>query len=210
MNFKKILTIVSSVALMSTAQASTISVTKPFTAGAGVMAVTAEGVFLTGGGYYIGIGTFASLPVITDFASLFVAVNTDFLVFGSTTSATAGATQGFLTASITNTSAAAFNAKEVYLVIGNAATLALSTQFAILRHTPQVNFAADASAAGSTTWAATDTNSFAAVTNAGTEINDLTAANRDGIQLVGAPIPEPSQLVLLVLGLALASRRKRS
>ena len=41
MNFKKILTIVGTAALISSAQASTISVTKPFTAGAGVMAVDA-------------------------------------------------------------------------------------------------------------------------------------------------------------------------
>ena len=191
-------------------QASTVAITRPFAAGQGVMAITSAGTFLTEGGYYIGIGTFASgAPVITDYASLLQAIATTYTEFGAITSATTGVNKGFVAGSVTNSNAAAFNSAEIYLVIGNAATRALSTEFAILRHTAAVSWGSNASAAGTVTFAMLTQDSFAPVPNAGTEFNDLTVANRDGIVLVGAPVPEPSGMVLLLLGLCAGMRRRR-
>lgn len=194
----------------ATSQASTVAITRPFTAGAGIMAVTSAGTFLTEGNYYIGIGTFAGgAPVITDYLSLIQAIATTYSEFGAITSPISGANKGFVAGSVTNSNAAAFNSAEIYLVIGNASTRALSTEFAILRHNPAVSWSSNASAAGTVTFAMLTQDSFAPVTNAGIEINDLTATNRDGIQLVGAPIPEPAGAALLLFGLCLGVRRRR-
>lgn len=205
----QILAFIGAVALPVGAEAATIAIGSGFGAAQGIIAQTSSGASLSAGGYYIGVGTFDAVPTIGSPTDLLAAVTTSFKEFGNATSPTAvGATQGKIAASITSIPAtpADFNTKELYIVVGNAATKAASTEFAILRGTPTFNFPADTAAAGGTTYNMVSAISFAPVAGAGTEVDNATGV--DGVQL--AAIPEPSAALLAaavgVLGLA---RRRR-
>ncbi|RYD70342.1 MAG: hypothetical protein EOP84_26870, partial [Verrucomicrobiaceae bacterium] len=98
---------------------------------------------LSGGGYYFAIGTFTNasgvteVPVITDSASLLAAVSS-FDVFSALTSPTSGVTQGTLTGNFSGLGGAdpsVFNLKPIYFLVGNAPTLAASSNFGIFRIT---------------------------------------------------------------------------
>ena len=203
---KYILTTLVAVSLSASVQAATIAIGAGFGATSGIIPQTSGGTLLTAGGYYIGVGVFGSAPIITTPASLFAAVNTAFAEFGNATAATSGATQGKITASITAIpgAPATFNTKEIYLIVGNAATRALSTEFAILQGTPTWSFPADTAAGGATTLTVSSIASFAPVSGAGTEVDLAT----DSVRLASA-IPEPSASVLGLLALGFLVRRKR-
>lgn len=202
---KYILTTLVAISLSASVQAATIAIGAGFGATSGIIPQTNGGTLLTAGGYYIGVGVFGATPVINGPADLLAAVTTGFTEFGNATSATSGATQGKITASITAIpgTPATFNTKEIYLIVGNAATRALSTEFAILQGTPTWNFPADTAAGGATTLTVSSIASFNTIANAGTEVDLAT----DSVRL--AVVPEPTSSVLGLLALGLLARRKR-
>ena len=177
-------------------------------AGTGIQAQTSAGVNLTGGNYFIGVGTYLVAPSITDQAS-FVDAVTNFSLFGSALSPVPTATTaGLIIGSITATNTA-FNSALLYMLIGNGTTKANSTEFAIIQGTsPAWTFAPNVALAGSTTYTLANASQFAVVGVAGTEIDNLTGA--DGLQLrTLAVIPEPSAALLGAIGALGLLRRRR-
>jgi len=189
-------------------QAATISVVR---SGNGVIAVTSTGTLLSAGGYYISVGSFASAPSVTDQAS-FLSTLASFKEFASATAPTTGTTAGTITGSFVGTGAAPnapadFNSKSIYILVGNAASRAASTEFAIIQGTPAWSFVGDVTiGSASATVSLIDSTAFSAV--AGTEIDN--ASGKDNIQLRSVvEIPEPSAMFLAVGALAIGFRRKR-
>jgi hypothetical protein len=187
--------------------AATISVVR---SGNGVIATTSGGTTLTAGGYYISVGSYgdAAAPVVTDNAS-FVAALASFKEFASATAPTSGTTQGTITGSFVGTGSAPnapsdFNSKSLYILVGNAATRAASTEFAIIQGTPTWSFVGDVTiGSASATISLIDSTAFSAV--AGAEVDNATG--KDNITL--RAIPEPSAAILGILSLGLLARRKR-
>lgn len=187
--------------------AATISVVR---SGNGVIATTSGGTTLTAGGYFISVGSYgdAAAPVVTNDAS-FLAALASFKEFASATAPTSGTTQGTITGSFVGTGGAPntpadFNSKSLYILVGNAATRAASTEFAIMQGTPTWSFVGDVTiGSASATITLIDATAFSAV--AGTEIDNATG--KDNIQL--RAIPEPSAMLLGLLSLGLIARRKR-
>lgn len=182
----------------------------------GIIAQESTGTALSAGGYYIAVGTFTNssgateVPVITtEFSSLLEAVAA-FDVFGAGTAPTSGTTLGTLSTVITASGApdpTVFQTKQLFVLVGNAATKALSTQWGIFSMTTPVFFPADVAAANSTT---VTTSTFAAIAplqNAGTAIDNASGA--DGFRLVAA-IPEPSAALLGAIGALGLLRRRRN
>ena len=202
---KYIITTLIGLSLCASLQAATIAIGAGFGATSGIIPQTSGGTLLTSGGYYIGVGVFGTTPVISGPADLLAAVTVGFTEFGNATSATSGATQGKITASITAIpgTPATFNTKEIYLIVGNAATRALSTEFAILQGTPTWSFPADTAAGGATALTVSSIASFNTIANAGAELDLAT----DSVRL--AVVPEPTTSVLGLLALGLLARRKR-
>jgi hypothetical protein len=195
---------------VTTSHAATIAVGQGFGTNVGVVAKTQfanGGVALSGGGYYLAVGTFTVEPVITtEFSSLLAAVGS-FNIFQTLTSPTAvGATQGSIVGAFTSTGGAdpsIFNTKPIYMVIGNGANAASSTEWGIFR-TP-VAFPANVTLSGSTPVTLSSVSSFTALANAGTAID--IDGGKDQFQLVG--IPEPSAALLGALGALGLLRRRR-
>jgi hypothetical protein len=190
---------------LGSTQAATIAVGQGFGTNVGVVAKSYSGSVLSGGGYYLAVGSFDVAPAISsDFASVLAAV-AQFNVFAELTSPTAvGATQGSIVGSFTGTggiSPVSFNTKNIYMLIGNGATKAGSSEWGIIN--TGVNFPANVTLAGSTPVTISSINSF--TTLAGTEI-DITGG-KDQIQLVG--VPEPSAALLGALGALGLLRRRR-
>jgi hypothetical protein len=180
-------------------------------AGTGFAVQTSTNVTLSAGGYFIAVGNFGAspIPTITTPAELLTAVNA-FQIFGSTLSPTTGTTQGLIVGSITATNTA-FNSTELMVLVGNAATKELSTEFAILRGTPQFTFAANLGVAVSNTYTLAQTTQIDPIPGAGTETDSGTGVS-DIITLAPTTvIPEPSTAALgLLAGLGLMIRRRRA
>lgn len=195
--------------LLSLAGAATAATVNVVRAGNGVIATTSTGTVLSTGGYYIGVGSFASVPTVSDVASLQAAVNA-FREFAAVTSPTAaGNTQGTITGSFVGTGGATpdnFNSQELFFLVGNAATKALSTEFAILRNQGTWAFPSNVvPGATSITLNLGTVADFNTLPGAGTEIDN---AGKDGVQLVA--VPEPGVSVLALAGLGLLARRRRN
>ncbi len=203
----KLITLSLLLASAVTSLSATVAVSR---SGLGVVATTAGGTALTTGGYYIGVGSFTTIPTITNAASLLAAVAA-FNEFASALSpSAAGGTQGTITGSFTGglSNASLYNSKEIYMVVGNGTTRALSTEFAIIQGTPTWNFTSDTSAADSISVIMRDVTSFTPLANAGTEIDVADPLLKDGLRLVA--IPEVSSVFLMGLsGLLLAVRRRK-
>lgn len=202
---KTLLTGLLAIASLTAGKAATIQLIRSG-AGTGIMAQTSAGVDLSAGGYYIGVGTYAAPPVVTTPATLLTAAQA-FQEAVALASPTSGGTVGLIIGS-GDTINTAFNSAPFYLLIGNAATRALSTEFAILALTPAGTFPSNVGPAGAFTYSIVDITSIAPVTNAGTEI-DSPAGTSDRIKLVSTLIPEPSTALLgAVSALGLLRRRR--
>jgi hypothetical protein len=194
--------------LTACASAVTINVGTGFGTGVGIFARTSSGIDLTAGGYYIGIGTFTSAPVITDQAGLIAAVG-GFQELVSVTSATSGGTQGKITGSFVSTNTA-FNSVPIYFLVGNLGTKALSNEFAIFSMSPNANFPAAMGGSGATAITVGNISQINTITGAGLEV-DSPAGTSDRLQLVSiTPIPETSTSLLGAIGALALLRRRRN
>lgn len=211
----KKLPIILSLALSAVAsQAATVAISR---SGVGIIPITSTGTPLSSGGYYIGVGTFAGdAPSISDEASLLAAVSS-FREFANAVAPISGGTVGTVTGSFTGglTNATQFNSKEIFVLIGNGATQATSTEFAIIRGTsPTWQFVSDVSVADNIPVVIRDTTMFAPVGTFNTEVVNGTTADTIKDQITLMPVekvPEPSTTVLgAVLGLGLMMRRRRA
>ena len=191
--------------LSAVSSAATVAIARSG-AGTGIQTQTSSGIDLTGGNYFIGVGTYLVAPTITDQASFLSAVNS-FALFGSALSPVPTATTaGLIIGSITATDTA-FNSSPLYMLIGNGSTKANSTEFAIIQGTsPAWTFAANVALAGSTTYTLANASQFAVVGVAGTEIDNATGF--DGLQL--RAIPEPSTIFFGIFGVMGFLRRRRN
>jgi len=205
MKSKSILLIAGSLALMSVvSNAATISLSRG-TGNPGIIA-SANAIPLSTGGYYIGVGSYASVPVVTtDPATLLTAVNS-LNVFASVVAPTSGTTIGTMTGSFTSLGGATpsdFNLQQMYFIVGNAATKAASTYWGIYSMTTPAFFPANVTAAGSTPVAIATGAAITPLANAGTVTSNSFA-------LVNTvPIPEPSAALLGALGALGLLRRRR-
>lgn len=204
MKLKSLLILLASAGL---AQSATISVVR---SGNGVVGVTSTGTVLSTGGYYIGVGSYGdTAPTITDDATFLTAL-ASFKEFASATSPTTGGTVGTITGSFASNGGATpadFNAKTLYILVGNAASRAASTEFALIQGTPSWSFVGDVTiGSASATISLVDSTAFSVVGVAGTEIDQATGQDRIQMRAV---IPEPSSILLGLLGLGLIARRKR-
>lgn len=197
---------------LANSNAATIAVGQGFGTNVGIVAkqqFANGGAVLSGGGYYLSVGTFATEPTITDFATLLAAVSS-FSSFAELTSPTAaGATQGSIVGSFTSTGGAdpaVFNTKSIYMLVGNGATRAASTEWAIIN--TGVAFPANVTLSGSTPVTLSSINSFTTLANAGTEIDIASGTGKDQLQLVG--VPEPSAALLGAIGVLGLLRRRRN
>lgn len=199
--------VIASLALAGLSQAATISVVRSGP-GTGIIPVTSGGTLLSTGNFYIGVGSYATAP---DVGSELIKALADFKEFANSTAPTSGGPAGTITGtfaangSSATTTPADFNAKELYILVGNGATKALSTEFALLKGTPVWNFVGDVSlGAASATVTLANLESFSAIF--GTEVDN--AQGSDSVRLVA--VPETGSAVLSILAtLGLLTRRKR-
>ena len=211
-------------AASSYASAATINVGGVISAATGIVATSPTYGALSNGGYYIGVGSFDTVPVIapgtTDISSFVNSMN----VFATATSPTlAGNTKGTIVGSFVSLGGAnpsAFNLKQIYFTVGNAATKLLSTQWAIFTTATNIAFPADVTASTAVTVSLGSIANSVMVANAGTEIDNVSPV-KDGI-MFGAlattpypPVPEPtapepSAALLGALGALSLLRRRRN
>ena len=191
-------------------EAATVNVGGVFSGTSGLGVKTSSGTILSGGGYYIAIGSFATVPtVLPDASNLATAVDTMniFAVLQSPT--VAGNTQGTITGSFVGTGggdAALFNGKQIYFVVGNGSNRANSTEFAILTTATNVLFPADVTTTATAAVTFSSITNSVVLSNAGLE--DANGTARDLIVLA-APVPEPSIALLGALGIFGLVRRRR-
>jgi hypothetical protein len=150
------------------------------------------------GGYFIGVGTFAAPPVTS--ADLL-----SFIEFASGPSPTFGSSKGYISGSFTANPAdpSVFSSKEIYILIGHAATLTQSTEQVVLRSSgaPWL-FPTDLSPVSATTIVAMR-NRVTGVQLEGLEPGFL--AQAEGLDYVAmGPLtaPEPTTSLLALLGLS--------
>jgi hypothetical protein len=190
-------------ALVSSANAATVSVSAGFGGTSGLIVQDRLGNAI-GAQSWFAVGAFASDPVIGDFASLVSTI-------GSMSIFSDGLTQSAspfkIAASFTNISnAALFNNKTMYFALGNGTTRANSTEFALFTMTSgTTTFPADITQPGGPNLTMANVTSVTVLPNAGTEID---TAGPDAIRLVG--IPEPSSVILGAIGALGLLRRRRN
>jgi hypothetical protein len=209
---KAILLSFAAVAGLAVANAATINVGQGFGTNVGVVAQTSSGTVLSNGGYYIAIGSFATVPTVvpvgTDSGASFLAAVNSFNIFTSLTSPTAaGATQGSITGAFTSTGGvdpAVFNLKQIYFLVGNGSTKENSTEFGIF--SVVTTFPANVAQSGATAVTVGGVTNIVPLLNAGGEFD--TIGGRDTFLLIN-PVPEPSTALLGLLGLAGLLRRRR-
>ncbi len=198
-------------ASFSAASAATINVGGVFSATSGLVGVSASGSVLSDGGYYIGVGSFTSVPTISsDYSNLGAAV-ASMNVFASLTSPTAtGNTKGTITGAFAATgggNASLFNGKQIYFVIGNGSTVANSTDFAIFTTANNTSFPADVTGSGTAAVTFSSITNSVVLSNGGSE--DAAGSARDQIKMVSA-IPEASTALLGAIGALGLLRRRRN
>ena len=194
------------------ATAATISVGRG-TGNPGISVNESSGTALSTGGFYFAVGTFSSgglnvaPPVITDYASLVAATST-FQIWKETTTSTVSPTFGLLNGSFATTTAtegtnADYQTLEMYFLVGNKASYALSTEWAIFKLTAGTpDFIANL---GSATTTAVTLSTGATITTLG----NAGSVSGNVLTLVGAPVPEPSAALLGMLGALGLLRRRR-
>ena len=195
---------------ITSSNAATIAVGGVTSATSGLQAVAADGTVLSSGGYYIAVGAYNVVPTVAvDLSNLLTSVDA-MTIFQTRTSPTlAGNTQGTITGSFVANgfgSPESLNGKQIYFVVGNGATRALSTDFAIFTNTTAAFFPSNVNLTTSVSVTLSSINSIVPLANAGLEDNNGTA--RDRIQLVSA-IPEPSAALLGAVGALVLLRRRR-
>ena len=194
---------------MSFASAATVNVGGVFSATSGLVGVSANGTVLSGGGYYIAVGSFTTVPTLSsDYSNLYAAVDS-LNIFASLTSPTAtGNTQGTITGAFAGTgggNASLFNGKQIYFVIGNASTRLASTDFAIFTSATNILFPADVTGSGTAAVTLSSVTNSVVLPNGGSEID----TTRDQIRMV-TPVPEPSAALLGAFGALGLLRRRRN
>jgi hypothetical protein len=157
------------------------------------------------GGYFIGIGTFAAPPVTSVDLQ-------NFVEFASGLSPTFGGSKGYISGSFTANPAdpTVFSSKEIYILVGNGATLTDSTEQVVLRSSgaPWL-FPTDLSPVSATTIVAMR-NRVTGVLLEGMEPGFLPQAEGlDYVAMGPLTAPEPATSLLAVLGLSLLGRRSR-
>lgn len=196
--------------LAANASAITIQMGKGLAVGVNVLTTGTTGIT---GGYEIKVGTFAAEPAAD---ATFAQVLAAFQQFASTTSPIAGNASGLITAadstslvaSSTAGTAATFNTRPIYFLIGDTASSATWSFFGVLKgQTPTAaswTFPADTTGTASVNAIAS---TVAAITPVfGTEIDNPTGP--DSFRLVA--VPEPSASIMGILGaFGLLARRKR-
>jgi hypothetical protein len=192
-------------AFCGTAAAATLVVNQGFPPDTNGMTVqTAGGTSLSGGGYYIAAGSFASVPVLDPGGYNLFSLVDSMVIFGTVISDTSGSSQGAIRIVQSSGSGGnpALNNQVVWLVIGNGATRETSTEFAIIDL--GVLFPSDITSPATTVKVASGVGTVNTVV--GSEI-DSPAGTRDIIVLA---VPEPaSGLLGLLGGLGLLRRRRR-
>ena len=193
MKSKSILLIAGSLALMSVvSNAATISLSRG-TGNPGIIA-SVNGTPLSTGGYYIGVGTYASVPVVTTYETLLTAVDS-FRLFASVVAPISGATIGTMTGSFTSLGGATpsdFNLQQMYFIVGNAATKMASTAWGIYSMTTPAFFPANVTAAGSTPVSIATVAAITPLANAGTvTLNSFHHLEKGLHSCFSSPSPPP-------------------
>jgi len=203
MKQKLIATALVSFACVFSASAVTVNVARGI-GNTGVTVKDFQDVTLSSGGFYMAVGTYAIVPTVVDYQTLMTSVDS-LIQFGasgvSNSTTLAGVLQ--LSTGITSNGGATpdvWNLKEVYVVVGNAATKALSTDWAILRTTTSTFFPANVALAATTTFSVPS----------GAALNPIPGAGSvSGNILTLQGVPEPSAALLGALGALSLLRRRR-
>ena len=194
----------------SYAGAATVNIGGVISAATGLVA-NVQGTALSTGGYYIGVGSFDTVPVIAPgTTNIKPFVDTMNLFATNLSPTTVGNTQGTITgafAGIGGADPSKFNNRQIYIVVGNAATAVDSTFWAIMTTTTNILFPADVTTSATATISFGSIANSVMVPNAGTEIDNISPV-KDGIGLVG--VPEPSAVLLGALGALGLLRRRRN
>lgn len=204
MKQKLIAIVIASSACMLSVNAATINVARGI-GNPGVTVNDFSGTALTAGGFYMAVGTYALVPTVTDYATLLTSVNS-LIQFGaagvSNSTTIAGVLQ--LNAGITfngGDTPELWNSQEIYLVVGNGATRAASTDFAILRTTTPTLFPANVAPVSTVNFAVPNGAALSPISGAG-------SLNGNVLTLSG--IPEPSTALLGAVGVLGLLRRRRN
>jgi hypothetical protein len=184
------------------------------------LVVDSTGALLTSGfagtgGFSVSDVTVSSLVSNNDYSGLIAAftpfVGTDDFILG--TSAVLGVVPGAFTISVDPFNPTSFIGQSIYTFIGNGATLGSSTEYALFLHSE--TFTADPAAPSLPNEYFMDlANGTSSIGVFGTKNNvtdgnlGITNATVSTYQLVNA-IPEPSSLLLSIVGLVFLARRKR-
>lgn len=172
----------------------------------GFMLQTSAGANLSGG--VVAIGTFANgLAPATPADGIYTSILSSFREFGTAAAPAAGSP---ITGSVTvvPASPADFNTLQMYMIVGNGATLAASTEIAIVTNTPATSFPANTTAAGSTNFNVNTFSNLAVVAGAGALTDN--ASGPESLKMVPiVPVPEPTVFGLLGACLAFGIRRRR-
>ncbi len=213
------LTILGFIASVGMASAYTLTVTNQSTFGnPSLPIVDNTGTPLSSGS--IGVGFFANDALVTGNALDFGALLGGFNRYGTDATFVPGAAPGLFdlvnpanwTTSVPSTSTAAQIGNAVYVIFGNAATLAASDQLAVWKSNNVFGKEDDAGNGGTSADIATGAGSLLLGQDGGAQSYAGGAISYAGsIQLVAADaVPEPSTSLLAGLaGLALAFRRRR-
>jgi hypothetical protein len=194
-------TIISALACAS-AHAATVSVGAGFGAASGLVVRTAAGAAI-GGPSFFAVGSFETVPTITDIASFQAAVQSMNIFASSTTQATEPnkVAQSFTSIA----SPAAFNNNRIWFLLGNGLTGDTSTEFAIFTTALGTLFPADITQPGGPNITLSSVANIQVLNGAGSAIS--VDSNPDIIQL--QVIPEPSTALLGLIGALGLLRRRR-
>jgi MYXO-CTERM domain-containing protein len=187
------------------ASAATINVNRGI-GNPGVTVSNFAGTALSAGGFYVAVGTYTTVPTVTNYATLLSSVDALIQFGASGLSSSSGTTAGVLqlTTGITSNGGAtpeAWNSQEIYVIVGNGNSRASSTDFAILRTATPTLFPANVTQSVSAT--------FAIPT--GAALNPVAGAGSvSGNVLTLQGVPEPSAALLGALGALGLLRRRRN